>query len=192
MNFTDDFIELWAMRHGQTGWNVEGRLQGQSDTKLTKVGVEQTVDLGRSLKHEKIDVAYSGPLDRVKETCKIIQEQNDFGFPIRIDDRITERSFGRCEGMLESKYKEMHPNRWNLNHTFLGEGVELPKDMLKRTNEFLKDIQAEHKKKKILLSTHVGTMRAIYYALNPDQISSDGDMNGYQAPKNCSVERYFL
>ena len=62
---------LYLMRHGQTDWNVEGRVQGWNDTPINKKGLEQAHFAGEKLINEEIETVYSSDLKRAKKLLKL-------------------------------------------------------------------------------------------------------------------------
>ena len=64
-------MELHLIRHGQTNWNEERRAQGQSDSKLTKIGKEQAIALGKKIKQIKFDKIFCSSSLRTRQTAKL-------------------------------------------------------------------------------------------------------------------------
>ena len=89
---------LYFERHGQTDWNVRGKLQGKSDIALNETGRLQAVETREKLKQVAMDAIYCSPLMRARETAEIINVL--WELPIQCDDRLMERSFGDMEGAL--------------------------------------------------------------------------------------------
>ncbi len=89
-------MELYIVRHGETLWNKDKRLQGHADIELNDYGRELAKKTGEALMHTKIDVIYSSPLKRAYETATLIR--NGRNIEIRTDDRLKELSFGCYEG----------------------------------------------------------------------------------------------
>ena len=83
--------ELILIRHGQTVWNSERRMQGQRNSALSALGRAQARALARRMQSESFDHLYSSDLDRALETAQAIAETT--GHEIRIDARLRERSF---------------------------------------------------------------------------------------------------
>ena len=90
-------MKLYVVRHGETIWNSEGRVQGITDIPLTEKGRCDAMELIPLIKELNIDVVISSPLERTIETAKIITEGS---MPINTDDRIKERDWGLNEGAL--------------------------------------------------------------------------------------------
>lgn len=90
-------MQLILIRHGETLWNKEKRVQGTSDIELSAVGVEQARKLALSLKDEAIASIYASPLKRARKTAEII---NSFhGRTIEILESLTEMNMGDFEGL---------------------------------------------------------------------------------------------
>jgi broad specificity phosphatase PhoE len=93
---------LVFIRHGETDWNVEHRLQGQQDVPLNEVGREQARRNGRALRQIAGIEAYdfvASPLDRAVETMRILR--TELGLPpddFRVDPGLIEITFGAWEG----------------------------------------------------------------------------------------------
>lgn len=89
-------MELYIVRHGQTVWNKEGRLQGSADIMLNEDGISLAVKTGEALKNVHFDKIYSSPLKRAYDTACYIR--GDRNIPIIKDERIRELCFGNLEG----------------------------------------------------------------------------------------------
>jgi probable phosphoglycerate mutase len=108
---------LYVIRHGQTDWNAEGRLQGQKDIDLNAIGREQArqngIDLAEILAFENIPFDFvASPLGRTRETMEILRQA--MGLPprdYRTDDRLIEVSFGAWEGFTPKELKATEPDR---------------------------------------------------------------------------------
>lgn len=93
-------MAYYFVRHGETVWNVEHRLQGVHDIPLDETGVRQAEELHRKLAAEGVRFArvYSSPLSRALRTAEIVSGRPEAGI-IR-DDRLTEIAFGKLEGAV--------------------------------------------------------------------------------------------
>ncbi len=99
---------FYIFRHGQTDYNVEGRLQGQSlNISLNETGISQAKTVAETLKDVNLDVIYSSSLKRAFETADIIAKKRNI--PHITDDRIIEINFGTMEGMSIFEIKEKYP-----------------------------------------------------------------------------------
>jgi len=90
-------VELILVRHGETIWNREGRVQGFSDIDLSDVGVQQARQLALSLKDAPILAIYSSPLIRAQSTARIINEYHHA--PLYIEPGLMEMDQGDFEGL---------------------------------------------------------------------------------------------
>ncbi len=91
---------LYLMRHGQTDWNVEGRVQGWNDTPLNTLGIEQARKAGVLLANEDIETVYSSDLKRAKKTAEIVSASLDL--PFHYTKRLREMNFGKAGGVKKT------------------------------------------------------------------------------------------
>src|SRR5690348_15738685 len=98
-------VEIYLLRHGETEWNKDGRLQGQRNSSLTPTGRQQAEQLGRLLAarlgHQRLPLHVS-PLDRARETASIIRQYVAGPEPI-VDPRLQEMTLGQWEGLTRSE-----------------------------------------------------------------------------------------
>lgn len=99
--------ELWLVRHGQTDWNIEKRLQGQQDTPLNAAGLEQAAALSVVLAEQRFSAIYSSDLSRARQTASMMAVQQ--GIPLHLDIRLRERNFGSWEGFTFNEVRERFP-----------------------------------------------------------------------------------
>ena len=144
---------LCLIRHGQTAWNTEGRIQGQEDVSLSPLGVDQALDLLEDFKMRKaFDAIYSSPLSRALETAIVIATT---GKDTILDDRLKERHYGRWQGWLESEIRNLYPTTWNSNWRLNGPpGGESQSQLVIRAASFLDDVLGEHAGRRIAIVSH--------------------------------------
>lgn len=99
-------MKLILVRHGETLWNREGRVQGTSDIELSDMGRLQVQRLAESLRNDNIKNIYSSPLRRAYETASIIAEQ--IGIPVRLESGLREMDTGDFEGMSHRELGSEH------------------------------------------------------------------------------------
>ena len=111
---------IYFVRHGQTVWNREGRIQGHLDAPLTEIGVEQAQAAGRLLREllagEPSFVLLGSPLGRARRTAALVMEQ--IGHLLaghRIDDRLKEISWGRWQGLTRAEIAAREPLLWRVH-----------------------------------------------------------------------------
>ena len=105
---------LCIVRHGETDWNVEGRLQGQQDIPLNGRGRDQAAAVGRTIKRDYPDILtfdfVCSPLARAQETMLIMRgEMNLDPRAYRMDDRLKELTFGAWEGFTWPEMRARDP-----------------------------------------------------------------------------------
>lgn len=100
--------EILLIRHGETDWNVEKRLQGHTDIDLNRAGVRQAAALGRALLNEPLDAIFSSDLKRALGTAQGIAIPR--GMSIQLDTGLRERCFGAFEGLNHPEINERFPD----------------------------------------------------------------------------------
>jgi broad specificity phosphatase PhoE len=93
--------EFLFVRHGQTAWNLQGRLQGRSNQPLDATGIAQAQAAADCLADEPVSAIVSSPLLRAHQTATIISKS--LGVPVSIENDLIERNFGAFEGRLVSE-----------------------------------------------------------------------------------------
>src|SRR5215467_14607337 len=88
---------LLLVRHGETDWNADGRLQGQTDRPLSDFGRRQARQLAEELDGEQFEAIYSSDLARARETAEIVSERR--GLAVRLDPDLREKDWGNWEGL---------------------------------------------------------------------------------------------
>jgi len=96
-----------VVRHGETHWNIAGRLQGHLDSRLTPVGLAQAVALGARLAGEPLDALYSSDLGRARETARPIAAAT--GLAPTFDGRLRERTYGVFESLTWTEIEARYP-----------------------------------------------------------------------------------
>lgn len=159
-------MKIYLVRHGETPWNKEGKLQGRSNTRLNEFGIKLAQITGEALKEIPFDVVYSSPLDRALETAEIIKGNREI--PLYTDERIIEMSFGDAEG---ADIPEAKRNPENPLHNFLfkpesyipPQNGETFEQLYKRSLDFINHvlIPSEKKYENILVVAHGALNRSI-------------------------------
>lgn len=128
---------LYIIRHGQTDWNKEEKVQGQTDIPLNENGIRMAREASVKYKDIHFDVCFSSPLIRAYETASLLLEGRNID--IIKDDRLKEISFGKYEGTKRAVVDSTNPV-YPLFHTpevyVPTGGAEGVEDLCKRTKEF--------------------------------------------------------
>ncbi|MEK4227947.1 histidine phosphatase family protein [Solibacillus sp. FSL H8-0538] len=96
------------IRHGQTDWNVEGRMQGQQNVPLNAIGKQQAQNCAIQLCNYKWDQLMSSPLLRAVQTADILSQH--LGLRIQLLNEFAEKSYGEAEGLTTIKRQLQFPN----------------------------------------------------------------------------------
>jgi|SRR5229473_872521 len=143
---------LYMLRHGETAWNTERRMQGTKNSALTERGRAQAIAMGRTLKVELAlepgpTVFLRSPLGRTCETALLIgRELGLAAGEWRDDPRLAELSYGEWEGFTWKEIEASHPNalsQWRADpHGFCPPGGETHFELRRRSEAALADIIA--------------------------------------------------
>jgi 2,3-bisphosphoglycerate-dependent phosphoglycerate mutase len=147
---------LLLVRHGETDWNADGRLQGQTDRPLSAFGRRQARQLGDQLKDEELadgqlEAVYSSDLARARETAEIVGER--LGLPVVLDPDLREKDWGSWEGLTAVERDRVE---------FVGESTNAHQERILRA---LRRISERHPGNgRVLVVTHGGSMRRVQTA----------------------------
>lgn len=169
------------MRHGQTNWNINKILQGQTNIDLNETGINQAKAKIEEVKKLDINLIFCSPLNRAIQTAKIISNDR---IPIIYDNSLIERCFGDFEGKKNLGYNNEY---YNYNANLNTYNVEPIQDLCKRVYSFLDEIPKKYKNKKILLVTHGATARIINSYFNG--LSEDGYVESIKM-NNCDIKKF--
>jgi probable phosphoglycerate mutase len=100
---------ILLIRHGETAWNAERRLQGHLDIPLNAEGERQAALLGTALAGEAIDHVLSSDLGRARQTAEAILRARGATTAVQVDPQLRERCYGGFEGLLYSEIAARYP-----------------------------------------------------------------------------------
>jgi probable phosphoglycerate mutase len=157
-----------AVRHGETAWNVDTRIQGQLDIALNDKGRWQARRVGLALADEQLDCIYSSDLVRAHATAQAIAEHssNPAARQVQLHTGLRERGFGTFEGQtwadIETQWPE-EARRWRQRDPhFAPPGGETPLQLRERVATTVNNIAARHIGQQIVLVAHGGVMDMLY------------------------------
>ena len=157
-------IRLLVVRHGQTDWNADERLQGSTDVELNAAGVEQARETAKRLSGFAVDAVVSSPMKRAYATAVILAEA--VRCDVAVMDDFAERSVGIFEGMTMEEAKARYPELWTKVPTRQihqgPPGGESILDVGCRVACGLRRIREAYSGKTVLLVTHGYVSRAVY------------------------------
>lgn len=180
-------MKLYIIRHGETSWNVQRRLQGTSDTDLNENGITLAKRTGEALKEIPFDLCFTSPLKRAKMTAELILAGRDI--PIYDDERLREISFGEWEGR-DSALLPAHMLDNFFHHTEVYEppkGGESIREICTRTKDFFQELIYREKlqDKTLLIASHGCAVRALL-----QNVYADAEIRNFWhgcVPPNCGV-----
>ena len=163
-----------AVRHGETAWNVDTRIQGQLDIPLNDTGHWQAAQLGRALADEPVAAVYSSDLSRAWETASAIARP--LALPVQPEQRLRERGFGRFEGMRFAEIDRTLPEQASLwrrrDPDFAPEGGENLIAFRQRVEHAAAELAARHVGQLIVLVAHGGVMDILYRAATGQELQA--------------------
>jgi uncharacterized phosphatase len=146
---------ILLVRHGETDWNAERRVQGHSDTPLNETGRAQAAALADALGAKEIDAVYSSDLLRAYETAWVVAERR--GLEVTAIRDLRERNFGTWEGLTDEEIFDRFPQA---RHGSWGD-AETKDEMADRALDALERIALAHPGGHVLVVTHGGPVRAL-------------------------------
>lgn len=174
-------MKLYVLRHGETEGNITGIMQGNMETELNETGILQAKEVSAFFQDKKIDLAIVSPRNRTKLTAELAVPN----VPKIYDQRLRSRDHGEFEGLRKDEIDSYEYWNYKINKKY--QKAESIEDLFQRVGSLLKEIKETYPDKTILLVTHSGICRVIYY--NFHKIPEDGNLLEYQS-KNCSVDEY--
>jgi probable phosphoglycerate mutase len=152
------------VRHGETDWNAEQRIQGQRDLPLNAEGIEQAHKLSHYFATRTLDAIYASDLIRAYDTALPIgQTQKLAVYPL---PQLRERNYGRCEGMTRSEVAATYPEDARALHErrsdYVIPGGESLNQHRARILDCVTGLARLHSGQTLLLVTHGGVLDQIY------------------------------
>ena len=165
-------IILGLLRHGQTAWNIDFRLQGVTDIPLNATGRQQALDAATQIRATDWDLMLTSPLSRALDTANTVVRQIGFDAnTLLIDSRLLERSFGQAEGMLHSEWRQQYAG-------LDAPGSESKSDFRMRCQRLLEDFAQEFRGKRILAVSHGALIRELIHLASNGELPREGERLG--------------
>lgn len=162
---------LGLLRHGQTDWNIDFRLQGVTDIPLNETGLAQAKDAAAVIQSSDWDLILTSPLSRARDTAKIVAEINGF-LEAEVEPLLLERSFGEAEGLGHDEWREKYAD----TNSVPG-GESLP-DLEKRAQLLLDTLVDKHGGKRLLAVSHGALIRILLRIVSQGEFPRDGERLG--------------
>jgi 2,3-bisphosphoglycerate-dependent phosphoglycerate mutase len=154
------------VRHGETNWNVERRLQGHTDVDLNQRGVAQAMQMAKAIKaiDLQFDVLYTSDLQRAAKTAGAIESV--FNTKAIVNESLRERHLGTLQGLRTDEAPQREPELWSshINRDIDQDlrGGESITNFAQRINTALEQIRQQHIGQTILLVSHGGALDMMY------------------------------
>ena len=164
-----------AIRHGETAWNVDSRIQGQLDVGLNETGRWQAQRVGEALSSEEITAVYSSDLGRAHQTAESISVAT--GTPVVPEPGLRERHFGVFEGKtFDEIHRDMpeHAQNWRrrIPEWEPPEGGESLLQLRERVARTMTELAARHPGEQIVVVAHGGVLDTLYRLATGQEVNS--------------------
>lgn len=168
---------LGLLRHGQTDWNIDLRLQGSSDIPLNQTGIRQAELAAKYLNAADWDLVLSSPLSRAHDTAKTVAAE--LGLNLVVVPELIERSFGVAEGMSHSEWRTLYESHAEIP------GIESLEALQTRSEALLRLLATEYDGQRVLAVSHGALIRKLMKIISSGEYPLDGDRLG-----NVSLNRF--
>ena len=158
---------LGLLRHGQTDWNIDLRLQGSTDIPLNETGRNQARLAASVLNPEDWDVIIASPLSRAKDTADIVALE--LGMSVVVVPELIERSFGVAEGLDHASWRKLYESHQHI------EGLESLEDLRTRTVQLLDLIANEYSGQRVLAVSHGAFIRKVLTIVTNSELPREGE-----------------
>lgn len=162
----DAATRVLAVRHGETDWNAQLRIQGHTDIALNERGLWQAARLAHALQDAGVQVIYSSNLLRAHQTALAVAHR--VGLKVQHDAGLRERHFGEFEGLTFDEIEQRLPEeamRWRHREPgFAPGGGESLQDFYARCVGACSTLAARHPGQTVLLVAHGGVLDCLYRA----------------------------
>jgi broad specificity phosphatase PhoE len=162
----DTPISLYIVRHGHTYANRPWTFLGRSDPPLSDIGIKQVEQLKTGFYQVSVNVIYTSPLARAKQTTSLLQPI--LHCPFIVDERLIEQDFGLWEGLHIDTVKEKYAtdfNNWIRDaYQYAPTGGETSGEVLQRQQALLNKIRQKHPGKTVVIVGHGSGINALLCA----------------------------
>jgi probable phosphoglycerate mutase len=180
-----------AVRHGETAWNAQGRIQGHLDSPLNEEGLAQALLLGERLARERFDAIYCSDLGRVLQTIQPLLDRT--GAAVIRHEHLRERHLGVFQGLTTEECREKFPGDYARFHARDPEHAvpqgESIREVYARVSSFFVEAAARHRGRSLLIVTHGGILDALYRFVTGMPLDRRRDFPVYNASLNSVRKR---
>ena len=183
-------VRITAVRHGETAWNVDTRIQGQIDIGLNTRGQWQAQQLGAALAEHGLNHIYTSDLARAHHTALAIAKHAGIApHTVALHTGLRERAFGVFEGRTHAEIEAQWPQdamRWRQRvPDWAPQGGESPLQLRQRVEQTVAHIAARHPGEHIALVAHGGVLDMLY------RLATGQEVNAVRTWElgNCAINR---
>jgi probable phosphoglycerate mutase len=178
-------MQLIVVRHGETEWNAEGRIQGHQDVALNERGERQVAAVARRLASARVDAVYSSDLRRTMQTAEHIAEA--LGKKIIQDQRLREWKLGVLETLIPNEAAEKEPEAYRIymerDPELVVPGGESIRQRHERAIACVREIDQKDPGERVVVVTHGGIVDDLYRSAMGIALDADQDWPLY----NCGI-----
>ena len=173
-------MNIYLLRHGETDWNKEGRIQGHTDIPLNQKGRMQIAQAATGLARicPKVDLILCSPLSRARESAEIAAK--NLHYPngrIVVEPLLIERCFGEAEGLTAAEREEKYPKYHYSDTGYYFPGIEEYENLIKRADSaFQKIVSTYNDRENILAVSHGAILAAIITVVTDGKIPYFSDV----------------
>ena len=177
---------ICLVRHGETGWNAQSRIQGHMDEELNARGIAQARATAHGLRGHEFKAIYSSDLSRASATAGVIASVLNLDVSTRTD--LRERHYGCAQALTYDEVREHHPDEYRRflerdpDHAFPGGGESL-QEFSQRIRNALAEIACTHSGQQVLVVTHGGALDIVNRFVRGNPLHTPRD---FTIP-NCSL-----
>lgn len=173
-------MNIYLLRHGETDWNKEGRIQGHTDILLNQKGRMQIAQTATGLARTcpKVDLILCSPLSRARESAEIAAENLHYSNErIVVEPLLIERCFGEAEGLTAAEREEKYPNYHYSDTGYCFSGMEKYENLIKRADSaFQKIVCTYNDRENILVVSHGAILAAVITVVTDGKIPYFSDV----------------
>jgi uncharacterized phosphatase len=152
-------VLLYLVRHGETDWNLQHKIQGSTDIPLNATGREQAATTGALLATRTWDAVFASPLSRAYETAAIIAAEVGLPAPTAVPG-LVERNYGEAEGLTDAQIDDRFPGPVP--------GQETRQHVVERVLPALMEIAESHPGQSVIVVSHGGVIRSVVNTIDPE------------------------
>lgn len=176
---------ICIIRHGETDWNVDRRIQGHTDIPLNETGRAQALAMAFNAAHQRFDAIYSSDLARAQETARVLAQREDQ--QVKLLPQLRERHYGIFQGLTAAEGAAQHPaahaHYLARDPDYDFEGGESLRRFAERVSEAIAWLVRHHGGQTIAAVSHSGVLDVVYRRATGRPLSAPRDF----AIPNCAL-----